>query len=272
MTMSTGNRLVIFDFDETLAVNQPKYDAAKDAVASYVFDTMQPDRYDEPDDIVNEVLDAEDAARYRATGIPETRFRDSCVHTVYEVAKQVNDDENRSVDTATVEQAVKFAEVQGLKPMFDYTEDDLLPGAREALEHVEEQGDDNVIMTKGSRDAQQVKLDATGLTDYTAHIVDEKETAAFDAAVNVYDPDSVWMVGNSVRSDAHPMLDYGGNVLLIADPDYTATWRGEDADNPLPEDGPWFRNDGLEQFVDEGYPIIEAFDETGDINILQEHR
>jgi hypothetical protein len=105
-------RLGIFDFDETLAVNQPKYDAAKEAVASYVLDTMNPDMYEGSDAIIDDVLDA----------------------------------------------------------------------------------------------------------------------------------------------------------------DYTATWVGEEADNPLPAGGPWFRQDGLDTFAGTTYPVMAAFDETGAVSVLQEHR
>lgn len=265
--MRSDNRLFIFDLDDTLVQNQPKYNEAKEAVASYLLDTMEPDAYDTTDQIIDDVMDDEDGERYDAVGVPETRFRDSCIHTAYEIAKEPDVDVSQDAFEATI----RFVETQGMKPMFDYSEDDLFDGARDALEYTEEQGDDVVIMTKGTQDAQQVKLDATGLSDFTSYVVDGKDDAAFDEIVGDRDLDSVWKVGNSVRSDAHPMLNYGGNVLLIADKDYTATWVGEEVDNPLPDDGPWFRRDHISAFED-AYDVIEEYDDTGDINVLQSER
>lgn len=265
--MPTDDRLFIFDLDDTLVRNQSKYDEAKDAVATYILDTMEPDAYDTPGQLIDEVMDAEDGPRYRAVGVPETRFRDACIHTAYEIAKEPDVD----VDQDVFESVVTFAEHQGMKPMVDYSANDLFDGARDALDYAEEQGDDVVIMTKGTREAQQIKLAATGLSGYDAHIVENKDDDTFDDIIHEYGSDSVWKVGNSARSDAHPMLDYGGNVLLIADADYTATWVGDEADNPLPTDGPWFRIDRIRGFED-AYSVIEQYENSGDISILQDER
>lgn len=265
--MSTDNRLFIFDFDDTLARNQAKYDSVKEDIATYILDTMEPDAYDTPQQIIDEVMDDEDGQRYGAVGVPETRFRDSCIHTVYEVAKEDDVD----VEQDTLETLVKVAETKAMKPMFDYSDDDLFDGARAALEYAEGQGDDVAIMTKGTPRAQEAKLIVTGLTDYDAHIVADKDADAFDEVVGGRDPDDVWKVGNSVRSDAHPALDYGANALIIADADYTATWVGEEVDNPLPEDGPWFRRDHISAFED-AHSVIEEYEETGDIDVLKANR
>jgi hypothetical protein len=50
------------------------------------------------------------------------------------------------------------------------------------------------------------------------------------------------------------------------------TWHGEEADNPRPAAGPWFRTDDLTTFADEIYPVIAEFDATGDTGLLQSRR
>jgi putative hydrolase of the HAD superfamily len=89
------------------------------------------------------------------------------------------------------------------------------------------------LLTKGDPADQRRKIDASGLAPLFAGvgIVREKDASAYRdfTARHALDPDTTWMIGNSVRSDVRPALDAGLGAVLVPHP---LTWALERADPP----------------------------------------
>lgn len=82
-----------------------------------------------------------------------------------------------------------------------------------------------LLFTKGTRDEQQMKVDASGLARYFAHvsIVREKNAASYSELVasRALRAETTWMVGNSPRSDINPALEIGIGAVYVPHP---RTW------------------------------------------------
>lgn len=85
-----------------------------------------------------------------------------------------------------------------------------------------------ILVTKGQRDEQLIKVEASGLRAYFSEVVvvPEKEVATYRNLVDEHllDAERTWMVGNSPRSDINPALSAGLGAVYVPHP---ATWRLE---------------------------------------------
>lgn len=109
----------------------------------------------------------------------------------------------------------------------------LLDGAAEALAAMRAAGRRTLLVTKGDLFDQEGKLARSGLADLFdgVEIVSEKDPATYARvfARHGADPRTTAMVGNSVRSDILPVLDWGGWAVHVP---YATTWAHERADPP----------------------------------------
>ncbi len=100
----------------------------------------------------------------------------------------------------------------------------LLPGVAETLPYLARRHQ-LILFTKGQPDEQRGKIERSGLACYFRHsaVVREKDAAAYRGLVRELDlaPASVWMIGNSPRSDINPALEVGLNAVYIPHP---RTW------------------------------------------------
>ena len=85
-----------------------------------------------------------------------------------------------------------------------------------------------LLLTKGDREIQQGKLARSGLASFFegVHVVAEKDAGVLRQLVADYglQPEQVWMVGNSPRSDINPALEAGLGAIYIPRPN---TWELE---------------------------------------------
>lgn len=95
---------------------------------------------------------------------------------------------------------------------------ELMPGVAEALGELVGRHD-LLLLTKGDREEQQRKLDASGLLHHfrAAHIVPEKDVTTYRWLANEHDfePSRAWMVGNSPKSDILPARAAGMNAVYL---------------------------------------------------------
>lgn len=95
---------------------------------------------------------------------------------------------------------------------------ELMPGVAQTLDDLATRHE-LLLLTKGEREEQQRKLDASGLLRHfrAAHIVWEKDVDTYRwlAVEHGFDPADAWMIGNSPRSDILPARAAGLNAVFI---------------------------------------------------------
>jgi putative hydrolase of the HAD superfamily len=93
-----------------------------------------------------------------------------------------------------------------------------------------------LLLTKGDQEAQESKLARSGLKHLFdgVHIVPEKDAAVIRDLLARYglQPEQIWMVGNSPRSDINPALEAGVGAVYIPHPN---TWDLEQEEIARPE-------------------------------------
>jgi len=93
-----------------------------------------------------------------------------------------------------------------------------------------------ILLTKGDVQAQQDKIDRSGLASYfeAVHVVPEKGPQVLQDLVDRHGLDHrrTWMVGNSPRSDVNPALEIGIGAVYIP---YHMPWAFEDEPITGPE-------------------------------------
>jgi putative hydrolase of the HAD superfamily len=107
---------------------------------------------------------------------------------------------------------------------------ELLPGARAAVEAAADRGLPILLVTKGDLFHQESKVARSGFGDLVdaVEVVAEKDAATYARLLkrNGVDPTGFCMVGNSLRSDAAPVLDLGGWAVHVP---HELTWALEAA-------------------------------------------
>jgi len=90
------------------------------------------------------------------------------------------------------------------------------------------------LVTKGNRDEQMAKIEASGLVSYfrEVEILGEKNVLSFLLLLSKHhwEASRTWMIGNSPRSDINPALGAGMNAVFVPHPH---TWVLEH-DDPIP--------------------------------------
>ncbi|MFI6031982.1 HAD family hydrolase [Amycolatopsis magusensis] len=107
---------------------------------------------------------------------------------------------------------------------------ELIPGVAATLEELRHRHR-LYLLTKGSPEPQQRKIDASGLAPLfkSVHIVAEKDAATyrrFTTELGIA-PEDGWMIGNSVKSDILPARAVGLNAVFLPN---EHTWELEHAE------------------------------------------
>jgi putative hydrolase of the HAD superfamily len=203
MEHATGRRregrVLVFDADDTLWENNVLFERVIDDFLEWL-DHPTLDRVE-----IRAVLDDIERANAVVHGYGSKVFLHSlgeCLERLRE--RPATDRERREIDAlaaALVDHKVE-----------------LMPGVAETLDALAGRHD-LLLLTKGAREEQQRKLDASGLTHHfrAAHIVMEKnaETYRWLAREHHFDPAAAWMIGNSPKSDILPARAAGMNAVFI---------------------------------------------------------
>jgi putative hydrolase of the HAD superfamily len=109
---------------------------------------------------------------------------------------------------------------------------ELLPGARGAVEAAVDGGLRVLLVTKGDLFHQESKVARSGLGELVdaVEVVAEKDVGGYERILRRHgvDPRAFCMVGNSLRSDAAPVLDLGGWAVHVP---HELTWALEAVDD-----------------------------------------
>jgi putative hydrolase of the HAD superfamily len=104
---------------------------------------------------------------------------------------------------------------------------ELLDSVEETLEYLSARHD-LLMLTKGDREEQLLKVERSGIEGFFRQVVvvPEKDVSMYQQMLRQLqlDPKDTWMIGNSPRSDINPALAAGLNAVFIPHPH---TWHFE---------------------------------------------
>jgi len=128
------------------------------------------------------------------------------------------------------------AEIERLAQALVHHQIELMPGVAEALDALSSRHE-LWMLTKGARDEQQRKIEASGLAGHfgQVHIVGEKDAATYQTLVRQHqlDRQTTWMIGNSPKSDILAARAAGLNAVFIP---HRYTWELEHSELSADDD------------------------------------
>jgi putative hydrolase of the HAD superfamily len=211
-------KLVLVDFDDTLVITEPRFQNAR----RVLFERLAAAGFEEElcRTVHEQEVDPEMLQRY---GLGPGRLE----HSFRETYTRLCDRLGHALEEALAEEfAVIGRGVAGPSEPIE--------GALEALRTLAARYPTAVYTQAGNHEYQLGCLRAAGVLDVVpadrVRICERKSTDEFRAAMLHFgagDPRSVWMIGNSVRSDLNPALAAGANAILVGN---GADWVHEQAE------------------------------------------
>jgi putative hydrolase of the HAD superfamily len=206
---------LLIDADDTLWENTLYYEQATHAFLTFLnHSQLTPD----------EVQVMLDEVECLMGGSGSVNFIHSLIETYRRLAE-------KEVQEEDIQQIWQFGEIIRTHPL------ELLTGVKETLEYLLPRYD-LVLLTKGDREEQKLKVEQSGIEQCFRQVVvvQEKDLATYHRVVRDLhlDPKQTWMIGNSPRSDINPALSAGLNAVYIPHP---YTWHLEHAEVQKRGDG-----------------------------------
>lgn len=206
-------KVIAFDADDTLWVNEPYFRETEDKFCSLLEDYL-------PHHTVSQELFKTEMQNIALYGYGVKGFMLSMVETALRIS-------NNTVNLATIEKIIQYGKELLEKPI------ELLDGMEEALELLKKKYR-LVVATKGDLLDQERKLKKSGLEHYFHHIeiMSDKQEADYNKLIRHLDikPEEFLMIGNSIKSDALPVLAIGGHAVHIP---YHTTWAHEKVEQTI---------------------------------------
>ncbi len=200
-------RVIAFDADDTLWVNEPYFRDTEKALYALMQDHF-------PEDVVNEILFKVEIDNLPLYGYGIKGFMLSMIEAVIQLSGQ-------ALPITFIEQILLLGKNMLDKPV------ELLDDVEEILAAL--QGRYRLILaTKGDLLDQQRKLMKSGLGKYFHHIevmIDKRESDYQSLMTRLdIEPSEFMMVGNSLKSDIVPVLALGGHAVHVP---FHTTWLHE---------------------------------------------
>jgi putative hydrolase of the HAD superfamily len=215
MTSNAGRRSLIFDADDTLWENNVLFERV---VEDYLDWLAHPTlgRVE-----IRTILDEIEAANAQNNGYGARAFLRNLGETFQRLHQRpVSDSEQ--------------IEIEELAAALLRHDIELMPDVATVLDELGTRHD-LYLLTKGEREEQQRKVEASGLAPHfrAVHIVPEKDVDVYLAVTAEHSlvPEATWMIGNSPRSDVLPARAAGLKAVYIP---HQHTWVLEHSE--LPED------------------------------------
>ncbi|MFH1065870.1 MAG: hypothetical protein V1734_05180 [Nanoarchaeota archaeon] len=218
------NKTFIFDYDDTLAWNQHDYCYAQVEFLKWILDRLG---HNSPD--IQTVLNMEveiDKQGVTKHGFQMERFPLSFSETYRTIRSQKGLKEDPEGEKTAYELGMLAFDEVG------YKRRGLAEGAEETLDFLAAQKDELILLTKGDKRVQLMKLEANYLTGWfkEIHIVEKKNAEVVAKVAGDRNKDLVWHVGNSIRSDVEPALEAGIKMIYIP----CETWAYEREHSGIP--------------------------------------
>lgn len=207
----TNIKVIAFDADDTLWVNEPYFREAEEKFCALLEDYL-------PLHSVAAELFKIEIRNLPLYGYGIKGFMLSMIETILEVTEG-------TASLAMISKAIEFGKEQLNKPI------ELLNGVETVLAALK----DNyrlVVATKGDLLDQERKLQKSGLEKYFHHIeiMSDKQEKDYLKLLKHLDckPEDFLMIGNSLKSDILPVLQIGGHAVHVP---YHTTWAHEVIEN-----------------------------------------
>jgi putative hydrolase of the HAD superfamily len=200
-------KVIAFDADDTLWVNEPYFREAEDKFSALLEDYL-------PQHSATRELYKTELQNIPLYGYGVKGFMLSMVETALRVS-------DNTVPHQVIEKAIEYGKDLLAKPV------ELLEGVPETLSQLK--GKYRLVMaTKGDLLDQERKLKKSGLESHFHHIeiMSDKQEADYQTLIRHLDiaPEEFMMIGNSLKSDVLPVLSIGGHAIHIP---YHTTWEHE---------------------------------------------
>ena len=205
------NKIISFDADDTLWVNEPYYRETEKDFAALLSDYC-------PEDTVNRELLKTEIKNIPLYGFGAKGFTLSLIETALRLS-------SNKIDQKKIGQIIQLCKDLINRPLI------LLDGVEETLEILYRQGYGMVVATKGDLLDQQRKLKKSGLEKYFDHIEimsnkEENDYLSLTERLGIRAADFI-MIGNSLKSDILPVINIGAKAVHIP---FHTTWIHEKAD------------------------------------------
>ncbi|WP_299554360.1 HAD family hydrolase [Seonamhaeicola sp.] len=200
-------KVIGFDADDTLWVNETYFREAEEAFGRLLSD------YETPNKIDQELFKTE-MDNLELYGYGVKAFVLSMVQSALELS-------NYNVSHKTIESILNIGKNMLNKPV------ELLDGVEEVLKALSKKYK-LILATKGDLLDQERKLEKSGLTDYFHHIevLSDKKEANYSKLLGHLDvePSEFLMIGNSLKSDVLPLVNLKANAIHVP---FHTTWAHE---------------------------------------------
>ncbi len=203
-------KIIAFDADDTLWVNEPHYQAVEQKFCALLEDYL-------PHHTVSQELFKVEMQNLALYGYGAKAFMLSMIETVLRVT-------NNTANPIIIEKTIEYGKEMLNLPI------ELLEGVTEVLEALKGKYR-LVVATKGDLLDQERKLKKSGLEHFFHHIeiMSDKKEKDYQKLLRHLDiePSEFLMIGNSLKSDVLPVLELGGWGVHVP---YHTTWAHEHID------------------------------------------
>lgn len=206
-------KVIAFDADDTLWVNEPFFREAEEKFTSLLEDFM-------PQHGIMKELYRTEIENLTLYGYGIKGFMLSMIETALRIT-------DHKMPITLVDKIIRIGHEMLEKPV------ELLPGVEEVLKALN--GDYRMVLaTKGDLVDQERKLRKSGLEQYFHHIeiMSEKRVGDYQKLIRHLDvqPSEFLMMGNSLKSDILPVLELGGHGIHIP---FHITWLHEQIEHEV---------------------------------------
>ncbi|MBN1651033.1 MAG: HAD family hydrolase [Bacteroidales bacterium] len=224
MEINSNIKIIAFDADDTLWVNEPYYRETERAFTRLLTDYLP----DLPEDEVSKLLFETETRNIELYGYGVKGFVLSMIETALKITneKAVQQSHKNAgleiADAKIINQIIELGKALLHPPMV------LLDGVSETLERLNKKGLKLVLATKGDLLDQERKLKKSGLAKCFHHIeiMSNKNEEDYQNLLKRLEISSeeFLMVGNSIKSDILPVLSIGAYAIHIP---YHTNWAHE---------------------------------------------
>ena len=206
-------KIIAFDADDTLWVNEPYFRETEEKFAALLEDYLP------LHSVMNELYKTE-TQNIPLYGYGIKGFVLSMIETALRIS-------NKNVSMGVLEKIIQYGKDQLEKPI------EILDGMEEVLKQLKNKYR-LVVATKGDLLDQERKLRKSGLEHYFHHIeiMSDKQESDYLKLIKHLDiqPEEFLMIGNSLKSDVMPVLAIGGHAVHIP---YHTTWVHEHVEETI---------------------------------------